>query len=133
RSRPSASPLLDLAIALRTSVAKSSSLISVRETPTMTSRRGSFPPCASVARAGYSFRWARSPVAPNTTSAAETATDSLLALVMCCCSRAGSRGFFARERPQGGDDTGVEARTVPIDEQLPMTLAHLHWDMQVGS
>jgi double-stranded uracil-DNA glycosylase len=31
-----------------------------------------------------------------------------------------------------GDDTGVEARTVSVDEQLPMTLAHLHWEMQVG-
>lgn len=32
-----------------------------------------------------------------------------------------------------GDDTGVEARTVSVDEQLPITLARLHWDMQVGS
>jgi TDG/mug DNA glycosylase family protein len=32
-----------------------------------------------------------------------------------------------------GDDTGVEARTVSVDEQLPMTLAYLHWDMRVGS
>jgi TDG/mug DNA glycosylase family protein len=32
-----------------------------------------------------------------------------------------------------GDDTGVEARTVSVDEQLPMTLAHLHWEMRVGS
>jgi len=32
-----------------------------------------------------------------------------------------------------GDDTGVEARTVSVDEQLPMTLARLHWDMRVGS
>jgi double-stranded uracil-DNA glycosylase len=27
----------------------------------------------------------------------------------------------------------VEARTVSVDEQLPMALAHLHWDMRVGS
>ncbi|HEX3667686.1 MAG TPA: hypothetical protein VHY55_00875, partial [Acidimicrobiia bacterium] len=27
----------------------------------------------------------------------------------------------------------MEARTVSVDEQLPMTLAHLHWDMRVGS
>jgi TDG/mug DNA glycosylase family protein len=32
-----------------------------------------------------------------------------------------------------GDDTGVEARTVSVDEQLPMTLAHSHWNMRVGS
>jgi double-stranded uracil-DNA glycosylase len=31
------------------------------------------------------------------------------------------------------DDTGVEARTVSVDQQLPMTLAHLHWDMAVGT
>ena len=28
---------------------------------------------------------------------------------------------------------GVEARTVSVDEQLPMTLARLHWDMPVGT
>ena len=32
-----------------------------------------------------------------------------------------------------GDDTGVEARAVSVDEQLPMTLARLHWDAPVGS
>ena len=32
-----------------------------------------------------------------------------------------------------GDDTGVEARTVSVDEQLPMTLARMHWDMPVSS
>jgi TDG/mug DNA glycosylase family protein len=32
-----------------------------------------------------------------------------------------------------GDDTGVEARAVSVDEQLPMTLARLHWDMAVGT
>jgi len=32
-----------------------------------------------------------------------------------------------------GDDTGVEARAVSVDEQLPMTLARLHWDTPVGS
>jgi double-stranded uracil-DNA glycosylase len=32
-----------------------------------------------------------------------------------------------------GDDTGVEAHTVSVDEQLPMTLAHLHRAMPVGS
>ena len=32
-----------------------------------------------------------------------------------------------------GDDTGVEARPVSVDEQLPMTLARLHWDTPVGS
>jgi TDG/mug DNA glycosylase family protein len=32
-----------------------------------------------------------------------------------------------------GDDTGVEAHTVSVDEQLPMTLAHLHREMPVGS
>ena len=32
-----------------------------------------------------------------------------------------------------GDDTGVEAHTVSVDEQLPMALAHLHRDMIVGS
>ena len=32
-----------------------------------------------------------------------------------------------------GDDTGVEARAVSVDKQLPMTLAHLHWDMAVGT
>jgi double-stranded uracil-DNA glycosylase len=32
-----------------------------------------------------------------------------------------------------GDDTGVEAQTIPVDEQLPMKLAYLHWDMSVGS
>jgi double-stranded uracil-DNA glycosylase len=32
-----------------------------------------------------------------------------------------------------GDDTGVEERVVSVDEQLPMTLAHLHWDTPVGS
>jgi TDG/mug DNA glycosylase family protein len=31
------------------------------------------------------------------------------------------------------DDTGVEARSVSVDEQLPMTLAHLHRDMAVGT
>jgi double-stranded uracil-DNA glycosylase len=31
-----------------------------------------------------------------------------------------------------GDDTGVEAHTVSVDEQLPMALAHLHRDMAVG-
>ena len=31
-----------------------------------------------------------------------------------------------------GDDMGVEAHTVSVDEQLPMTLAHLHRDMAVG-
>jgi double-stranded uracil-DNA glycosylase len=31
-----------------------------------------------------------------------------------------------------GDDTGVEAHTVSIDEQLPMKLAHLHRDIAVG-
>ena len=31
-----------------------------------------------------------------------------------------------------GDDTGVEAQTVPVDEELPMKLAHLHRDMAVG-
>jgi TDG/mug DNA glycosylase family protein len=31
------------------------------------------------------------------------------------------------------DDTGVEAHTVSVDEQLPMKLAHLHRDMAVGS
>lgn len=31
------------------------------------------------------------------------------------------------------DDTGVEARTVSVDEQLPMTLARLHRDMAVGT
>ena len=32
-----------------------------------------------------------------------------------------------------GDDTGVEAHTVLVDDQLPMALAHLHRDMVVGS
>jgi double-stranded uracil-DNA glycosylase len=32
-----------------------------------------------------------------------------------------------------GDDTGVEAHSVSVDEQLPMALAHLHWDMAVAS
>jgi double-stranded uracil-DNA glycosylase len=32
-----------------------------------------------------------------------------------------------------GDDTGVEARTISVDEELPMKLAHLHRDMPVGS
>lgn len=32
-----------------------------------------------------------------------------------------------------GDDTGVEARTVSVDEHLPMRLARLHWDMPVGT
>jgi TDG/mug DNA glycosylase family protein len=32
-----------------------------------------------------------------------------------------------------GDDTGVEARPVSVDEQLPMTLARLHWGTPVGS
>jgi TDG/mug DNA glycosylase family protein len=32
-----------------------------------------------------------------------------------------------------GDDTGVEARMVSVDDQLPMTLARLHWGMRVGS
>jgi TDG/mug DNA glycosylase family protein len=31
------------------------------------------------------------------------------------------------------DDTGVEAHTVSVDQQLPMALARLHWDMPVGS
>ena len=31
-----------------------------------------------------------------------------------------------------GDDTGVEARSVSVDEQVPMTLARLHWDTPVG-
>ena len=31
------------------------------------------------------------------------------------------------------DDTGVEAHTVFVDQQLPMALARLHWDMPVGS
>jgi TDG/mug DNA glycosylase family protein len=31
-----------------------------------------------------------------------------------------------------GDDTGVEAHTVSVDEQFPMKLAHLHRDMAVG-
>jgi double-stranded uracil-DNA glycosylase len=32
-----------------------------------------------------------------------------------------------------GDDTGVEAHTVSVDQQRPMALAHLHRDMAVGS
>jgi double-stranded uracil-DNA glycosylase len=32
-----------------------------------------------------------------------------------------------------GDDTGVETHTFPVDEELPMALAHLHRDMAVGS
>jgi double-stranded uracil-DNA glycosylase len=32
-----------------------------------------------------------------------------------------------------GDDTGVEAHTVSVDQQHPMALAHLHRDMAVGS
>jgi double-stranded uracil-DNA glycosylase len=32
-----------------------------------------------------------------------------------------------------GDDTGVEARAVSVDEQVPMSLARLHWDTPVGS
>ena len=32
-----------------------------------------------------------------------------------------------------GDDTGVEAQTISVDEQLPMKLAHMHRDMVVGS
>jgi TDG/mug DNA glycosylase family protein len=31
-----------------------------------------------------------------------------------------------------GDDTGVEARAVSVDDQVPMTLARLHWDTPVG-
>ena len=32
-----------------------------------------------------------------------------------------------------GDDTGVEAHTAPLDERLPMTLAHVHREMAVDS
>jgi double-stranded uracil-DNA glycosylase len=32
-----------------------------------------------------------------------------------------------------GDDTGVEAQAISVDEQLPMKLAHMHRDMVVGS
>jgi double-stranded uracil-DNA glycosylase len=32
-----------------------------------------------------------------------------------------------------GDDTGVEAQTISVDEGLPMTLTHLHREMPVGS
>jgi double-stranded uracil-DNA glycosylase len=32
-----------------------------------------------------------------------------------------------------GDDTGVEAHTAPLDESLPMTLAHVHREMAVDS
>ena len=53
---------------------KSSSDISVRATPTTANCFGSWPRSASRVNAGYSLRDARSPVAPNTTSAAEGAT-----------------------------------------------------------
>src|SRR2546423_15717315 len=82
---------------LRTSVAKSSSLISVRATPTTTSGRGSWSLTASDASAGKSLRWARSPVAPKTTNAVGAGRPSPSAAAMRSAGELGSALLEAGE------------------------------------
>src|SRR5260370_33567065 len=66
-SRSGARPAAAFSTDWRMDCSKSWSSISVRATPMRLSESGSCPAAARDASAGYSLRWARSPVAPKTT------------------------------------------------------------------